>query len=57
MNSVLIMNFNYEVLVFEGLLKPITSDKKKIKDYRKTFWVSVSILYKDHKSTNYYMVP
>ena len=32
----------YEALFsFEGLQKPITSDKKKIKDHRKGFWVNI----------------
>ena len=42
MNLLSIMGFIYEVLVyFEGLLKPITSDKKKIKDHSKAFWMSI----------------
>ena len=39
------MDFNYEGLVnFEGLLKPITSGKKKIKACRKAFWGKMMVL-------------
>ena len=35
-NSLSIMGFNYEILAyFEGLLMPICSDNKKIKDHRR----------------------
>ena len=41
-NSPSIMGLHYEILAsFEGLLKPITSDKKKIQDLWKAFWVSI----------------
>ena len=37
-NSPSIMGLHYEILAsFEGLLKPITSDKKKIQDLWKAF--------------------
>ena len=41
-NSPSIMGLNYEVLAsFEGLLKPITSNKRKIQDLWKAFRVSI----------------
>ena len=41
-NSPSIMGLNYEVLAsFEGLLKPITSNKWKIQDLWKAFRVSI----------------
>ena len=41
-SSLLMMGLNYEVLAsFEGLLKPITSDKRKIQDLWKAFRVSI----------------
>ena len=41
-NSPSIMGLNYEVLVsFEDLLKPITSDKRKIQDLQRAFWMSI----------------
>ena len=49
-----IMGLNYEVLAsFEGLLKPITTDKRKIQDLWKAFWVVFSILYKERKSISH----
>ena len=37
-----IMGLHYEILAsFEGLLKPITSDKRKIQDLWKAFRVSI----------------
>ena len=41
-NSPSNMGLNYEVLAsFEGLLKPITRDKRKIQDLWKAFQVSI----------------
>ena len=41
-NSPSIMGLHYEILAsFKGLLKPITSDKRKIQDLWKAFRVSV----------------